>query len=340
VYRFLKNAGQGVIGALAASAGATAASMILSSASLALVGSQSHAQTQAPQVRPLYEGVGSDYVTRLSEPMGIFYDSVKDECYVADTGNGQVVVFNASGMPVFRFSHYVANRNGLQIVGQPYNLVVDKLGLVYLVDTQVPYLDVIDPQGRSMSHIDVPEDNCGEPERFTHVSQGADGTVYASTACKPARIAGIRDGAVVSMITLRDPATERSCITGFAIDAENRFWITNACATKMVELYASDGTLERAFGKHDAGYENFAFPAGITVGNDGTLWIVDSIRQVVSHFDHEGNLLAMIGGKGQQPGAFEYPCAVATDGGSRLFVLERRGSRYQCLQVGDFAAKN
>lgn len=106
----------------------------------------------------------------------------------------------------------------------------------------------------------------------------------------------------------------------------------------MVQLYAQDGSLVRAFGKHDTGYENFAFPAGITVGKDGSLWIVDTIRQVLGHYDHEGTLLAVIGGKGSQPGAFEYPCAVATDGASRVFVLERQGSRYQCIEVLENAA--
>ena len=46
----------------------------------------------------------------------------------------------------------------------------------------------------------------------------------------------------------------------------------------------------------------------------------------------------MIGGKGSQPGSFQYPSAVATDGDSRLFVLERQGSRYQCLQIMDGVA--
>jgi hypothetical protein len=105
-----------------------------------------------------------------------------------------------------------------------------------------------------------------------------------------------------------------------------------------VQLYSPEGELVRAFGKHDTGFENFAFPAGLVVTNNGDLWVVDTIRQVVSRFNQEGKLLAMIGGKGSQPGAFEYPSAVATDGASLLFVLERQGSRYQCLRINDGAA--
>jgi sugar lactone lactonase YvrE len=333
VYRLLETRSHSVIGLFRPRRARSRAAVLLAAALLPLVATISHAQSGKTQVRPLYEGVGSDYVTRFSDPMGIYYDPVKDECYIADTGNGQVVVFNASGMPVFRFYHYVAGRGGMLVTGQPQNLVVDATGRIFLVDTRASYIDVLDPQGRSLVHIDVPSDQCGEPERFTHVTQGIDGTVYAVTACKTARVAVIHDAAIASVITLHNPDADRFCVTGFAADPEGRFWMTNQCSQKMVQLYAADGSLVRAFGKHDTGYENFAFPAGIAVSRDGKLWIVDSIRQVVTHFDSEGNLLAMVGGKGSQPGAFEYPCAVATDGASRLFVLERQGSRYQCLQI-------
>jgi hypothetical protein len=103
----------------------------------------------------------------------------------------------------------------------------------------------------------------------------------------------------------------------------------------MVQIYERDGSLGREFGGHDTGFDNFSFSAGIAAMNNGDLWIVDSIRQVASRFTQEGKFLAYIGGKGSQPGAFEYPSAVATDGESRVFVLERMGNRYQCFRVGE-----
>jgi tripartite motif-containing protein 71 len=337
VYRFSEVKSHSVIGTFAPARTAITVASIFATALLALAAVTSHAQSE-PKVTPLYDGVGSDYVTRLSTPMGIYYDTVKNECYVADTGNGQVVVFDASGMPVFRFYHYVTGRGATPVAGQPQNLTVDKTGRIYLVDTQAPYLDVLDPQGRSIVHIDVPADKCGAPERFTHVTQGTDGTIYALTGCTPPRVAVIHDLAIANMTTLHNPDGDHFCVTGFAADLDGRLWLTSACGTKMVQLYAQDGSQVRAFGKHDTGYENFAFPAGIAVGKDGSLWVADSIRQILVHFDNEGNLLAMIGGKGTQPGSFEYPCAVATDGANRVYVLERQGGRYQCLEVLDAAA--
>jgi sugar lactone lactonase YvrE len=288
----------------------------------------------APAVTPLYAGVGAHDSTPLSNPLGIHYDTIKRECYVADTGNGQVVVFNESGMPVYRFPHLVPGPNDEPKPGEPRSIVVDADGAIYLIDSQVPYIDVLDPRGRNIRKIDVPDDACGQPERFSYVALGPDRVVHAITACKTPRVMTIgADGSITRTVALKLPDAERACVSGFTLDRDGRIYITNQCATLMVQIYSPDGALVRAFGKHDTGFENFAFPAGLVVTGNGDLWVVDTIRQVISRFNHEGTLLTMIGGKGSRPGAFEYPSAVASDGESLLFVLERQGSRYQCLRI-------
>jgi hypothetical protein len=103
----------------------------------------------------------------------------------------------------------------------------------------------------------------------------------------------------------------------------------------MVQVYDSHGSYVRGFGRHDSGFENFSFPSGIAVMPDGRLWIVDAIRQVATCFTAEGDFISYIGGKGAQPGAFDYPSDISTDGKDRLFVLEREGDRYQCFQIID-----
>jgi sugar lactone lactonase YvrE len=293
----------------------------------------------APPVTPLYAGIGVHDSTPLTNPLGIHFDAIRRECYVADTGNGQVVVFNDNGMPVYRFPHLVPGPGGELKPGEPKSVATDGTGAIYLVDNQVPYIDVLDPRGRSIRQIHVPGDECGQPERFTHLAPGPDRVVYAVTACKVPRVMAIgENGAIARTVELQHPGAERSCVSGFALDRDGRIYVTNQCATLMVQIYSPDGELVRAFGKHDTGFENFAFPAGLVVMNNGDLWVVDTIRQVISRFDQEGKLLTMIGGKGSQPGAFEYPSAVATDGESLLFVLERQGGRYQCLRINEGVA--
>jgi sugar lactone lactonase YvrE len=301
---------------------------------LVLSGSFSTARP-AGDIVPVYDGTGSSVGTPLSSPMGIFFDRSRNECYVADSGNHQIVVFDGNGLPIYRFYHYVErDRDGARVAGEPKSVVVTGDGTIFIVDAMAPYLDVTDPRGRGLRRIEVPADDCGAVERFESLCLDAHGTVYAVTACAPPRVAVIADGFTIArMVALDRPALERTCVTGLAVDGAANLYVTDPCGEKMVQVYSPEGAFVASFGAHDSGFENFSFAAGIAVMNSGDLWIVDSIRQVASQFSHEGKLLATIGGKGSQPGAFEYPSAVTTDGESRLFVLERKGNRYQCFRI-------
>jgi tripartite motif-containing protein 71 len=118
------------------------------------------------------------------------------------------------------------------------------------------------------------------------------------------------------------------------VDDSSNIYITDPCATgTMVQIYDASGKFLNGFGKHSAGLENFSFPAGIVVLSNGTIWVLDTIRQIASHFKNDGEFLTYIGGRGNQPGAFDYPSGMATDGTGLLFVLERAGSRYQCFRL-------
>lgn len=295
--------------------------------------------TASNDIIPVYEGRGSSVGTPLAGPMGIYFDRTRNECYVADTGNHQVVVFDGNGLPTYRFYHYVESASSAAPVpGEPKGVAVAADGTIFIVDSMAPYIDVTDPRGRSLRHIDVPADDCGMVERFEALAIDARGTVFAVTACAKPRVAVIEDAATVArVITLQRPEAERVCVTGIAVDTAGRICITDPCGDRMAQIYAADGAFVAWFGAHDAGFENFSFAAGIAAMDDGSLWIADSIRQVASQFTQEGKHLATVGGKGSQPGAFEYPSAVATDGSGRIFVLEREGNRYQCFQLTEGA---
>jgi DNA-binding beta-propeller fold protein YncE len=272
---------------------------------------------------------GSEFVN----PKGIFFDVTRGECYVADTGNHQVVVCDEHGIPRYRFTHYVPG-NGGPVPGEPKCIAVDENGSIYLVDEASEALAVLDATGRLIDTIAPPADGCGVTESFEYVALGPDG-VYASLSCAKRRVAVIDGDLNISrVITLgwKEPS-ERACITGLAIDSKGGIYVTDACASEMVQMYDANGGFLRAFGSHETGLENFSFASGVALRGDGNMWIVDTLRHVVSLFTPEGTRLATVGGKGAEPGAMQYPTSVAADGSDRVFVTERIGNRYQCFRV-------
>jgi hypothetical protein len=159
--------------------------------------------------------------------------------------------------------------------------------------------------------------------------------VVAVLTCTPPKAVYISsDLEIVNTVSLDSPKAERQGITGIGVDGEGRIYITDPFALEaMVQVYDSNGKFLYGFGKHDIGMENFSLPTDIVVMDDGVLWIVDSIRQVASGFARSGEYLATVGGLGNEPGAFYFPSGIATDGDSRLFVIERGGNRYQCFRA-------
>lgn len=266
-------------------------------------------------------------------PVGIFYDVTRGECYVADTGNHQVIVCDERGLPRFHFPCFT--RRGDEIVpGEPKSIAVDASGNIYLVDDAASELSVLDATGRVIASVAPPQDGCGVPESFEYVALGPDG-VYASMSCAHRRVAVIDGNQEISRViqlAWKD-VSERACITGLAIDSKGGIYVTDACASEMVQMYDANGELLRAFGSHETGLENFSFASGIALTPKGNMWVVDTLRHVASLFAPDGTRLATVGGKGEEPGAMQYPVAVTTDGAGRVFVVERAGNRYQCFQV-------
>ena len=293
----------------------------------------------SPAAEVLHEGTGFSPGTELSRPLGIFFDTNRNECYVADTGNHQIVVYDDRGMPLYRFLHHVT-RNGESRLGEPKSVAVDGQGRIFVTDGTAAYLDVLDVMGRPLAQITPPQDACQDPTRFDFVTLGPDDRVYATLSCRENLVIAVIGPELAIERTLRlDTAATATvegiehCMTGVAIDSSGRIYVTDPCAPLMVQIFDQDGRYLSGFGRHDSGFENFSFPAGIVVMANGDMWVVDTIRQVASCFSRAGEFVAYIGGKGDGPGGFNYPTGIAADGNNRVFVLERAGNRYQCFRV-------
>ncbi len=292
------------------------------------------ATANAVTVQLLHIGNGYSAGADLSRPLGIFHDSINNECYIADTGNHQVVVFDENGMPIFRFYHHVTV-NGEKRLGEPKHIVVDTEGQIYLTDAAVPYLDILDRNGRQIATVEPPYEECGEHARFDGVAIGPDKKVYATISCDAGRFVGVIgfDYELERIIELEPGGPGKACVTAIDVDADGMIYVTDPCAELMVQIYDANGKFRIGFGKHDSGFENFSHPTSISVMPTGDIWVVDSIRQVVSCFTPTGEFISYVGGKGDHPGAFNYPSGVDTDGKDRLFVVERAGNRYQCFRI-------
>jgi DNA-binding beta-propeller fold protein YncE len=90
-----------------------------------------------------------------------------------------------------------------------------------------------------------------------------------------------------------------------------------------VEVFSLTGEHLRTIGTRGNGPGQFNFPAQLTVGPDGALYVADMLNFRVQVFDAEGEVLGMFGTIGNgQPGTFDKAKAVALDAFGNIYVTD------------------
>jgi DNA-binding beta-propeller fold protein YncE len=296
---------------------------------IAMAATASAAVTATPEL--VVTGFGSD--AAFNVPQAVALDAARGEIVVGNTGDHTIEVFTLGGRPLARYVHRVERADGSWADGAPIALAVDSAGRLLVADAYASYVDVLDGRGRSVGRIDVPalqgspgpgalavtrrgeilvgmSGETGRVYRFTR-EYALDGS-WGEAGRSPGMLANIR-----GIAELEDGDVAVLCLdTKFA-----------------VQRFSANGTYRNGFGAHEIGPGNVSFPSGITIAGDGAVFVSDELRQTIQVFDKEGLNIATLGGGGSRPGEFQYPSALASDGRSRLAVVERLGARMQLLRL-------
>ena len=283
---------------------------------------------------PIFSVIGEDASRSFRTPLGIFYDRLHDEIYIADTGNHRVAILDRDGYPLHSFPHFVT-RAGKRIPGEPKSVAVDSRGRIYLVDALDRNVEVLDPQGIVLGVISPGEfiDGVSEVRAESVHIDGIDHLYIGVSGSYTGVLALDNDWNLRGTYPHLDQPANIQSIAGIAVDSHGDLYIADPTGIPAVRIYSKDGNERLAFGQHDIGMDNFSRPSGLSVEESGRIWIVDMIRQVVKAFDPQGRYIAYIGGRGSGAGSLDYPSAVATDGGDRLYVLNRGYGGLVCFEV-------
>jgi len=295
------------------------------------------------RTRFLYATYGFSPAQRFSRPSGMFYHSPREELYVADTGNGQIVILDRKGTPVAKIPHLVKKPNSDdRIKGEPRSVAVRPNGDILVVDNLCSYVDVLDFRGRSVQKV-WPADLVGKDRSSVQprcLAIDSAGNVVVGVTGHTKEILVLAPNLSLKTQMGVEATGESKSITGLWADSNGRIYATYA-AGKCVQVFSPDGAGLLSFGTHDAGPNNFSLPAGLVTDAKGRSWVVDTLRHVVSVFNiaaRESGLgssfIALeIGGRGRAAGNLEFPSAMAGDGANRLFVAESVGARIQAFEI-------
>lgn len=291
--------------------------------------------TASLELRFLY--AVSDYAPSASflSPQGLAFDAARSEIYIADTGNNQVVVLSKTGVPVYRFRHWVKDPAGQRIAGEPQGLAARGDGMLLVSDGLSDQVDVVDLRGQPVQTIDVTallaRDIRASPGKM---AVGGQGNVFLVERSSGQVLEFDPKQKLVRSFGGRGKGQGRfEMIADVAVGANGSVYVLDSIGTPVVQAFDDEGRWVLGFGRHSNKPEDFHFPIALTIDADGRIWIADAFSHEVKAYSTSGQFLGAYGEMGAAPGQFYFPSAVVAAPDGILYVLEKAGRRLQAFQI-------
>jgi DNA-binding beta-propeller fold protein YncE len=209
----------------------------------------------------------------LRIPVYVAVGPVDGRVYVSDRGRGEVAVFSATGERLGAVHLPGPSGAATDAAWSPLALGFAPDGVLYVADSAEPQsVDVFSATGTRVATLGagVPDGRTGRTFAFANgIAAGAD-TVYVVDSNNGRLLVFDRSGAF-----LRQVAVD-GIPRGIAVLGDGRIVVVDASSDSVNVLDAQGRVLGTIAGESGDG-ATLAAPAGVALGEDGTLYVVDSV---------------------------------------------------------------
>jgi DNA-binding beta-propeller fold protein YncE len=263
---------------------------------------------------------------RLSGPTEVACDSDQN-IYVADTNNHRVMVFDSNGDYVTQFGD--AGDGAGQLLF-PSGITVDSKKNVYVLSRTQNKMLIYNSKHKLAWEVGVQS-----PLSITaHKDR-----IYLTT--DRGVMIGNSKGQLLSQFGSRGETKGNvNCPTGIAVDDNNRIYVADSLNYR-VQAFNANGQSLWTIGNRPKLTKNgelrdqsrrYGLPAGLALGDDGNLLMVDAQVGDIYVINTDGKEVDKFGDWGHDDGQFYYPAGIAFMGDGKYVVADRYNDRVQVIR--------
>ena len=213
---------------------------------------------------------------------------------------------------------------------KPYGVATDKKGRIYVADTELQLVFVIDAKNKS---VEKREGNSRAPLGMpVGLAVDADDRLFVSDAAMHSVTCFNAAGAIVAHFgtaNLGRPggiAIDRQRNRLYVADAkENRIAVFDTTSFQFVAYYGGSGKL----GQREKG--TFLAPTNVAVDRQGSIYVADTGNYRVQILTSAGKFVRAFGAQGDGPGEFIRPKGIAVDSAGHVYVADAEFNNFQIL---------
>jgi DNA-binding beta-propeller fold protein YncE len=196
-------------------------------------------------------------------------------------------------------------------IGKPVDVATGTDGSVFIADTDREAVLQMDPAGKVLRVFRLGE---GEKGRFRPIAVAVDGdSLYvANVTAHNVVVFSVADGRVTNTIGRMGDQAGEFHFPADVVVADARLYVLDMMNCR-VQVFSLGGQWHRSFGAPGNRPGFLGRPKRVSVGPDGTIFVVDAALQRVHVFDAEGRALMAIDGLHPEAKALTLPNAVCVD---------------------------
>ena len=262
---------------------------------------------------------------QFNKPRSLALDT-NDNLFVVDM-TGRVQKFSPDGK--FLLSWQMPETD----IGKPKGMDRDREGNIVILEPHYQRVNHFTPDGKLVAQWGVKGTNAGELTLPRAVAVDTKNNVIVSEYTLVDRVQKFSAYGKRALATWGTPGlgfSQFNRAEGVGIDASDRIYVADSCAHR-IQIFSSDGTFLRAYGKAGSAKGEMNYPYDIRVDEQGRQYVCEYGGSRIQVFDASDRPIEIIGKPGSGPGEFDKPWSIAFDSKGNLYVADSRNDRVQKL---------